>query len=135
MNTTQPIQTKPISQIMTDYIDENNFQHIDVYPLDDINSQGFTAAIFCMDTGKTFWLPTDYMMDERIQKVITDLKESFSPAPIVVGIRAGLAYTIDDGRAFTPPIEIRDYDVDESDHDPDSWRVDDNGKSYWFYPA
>tara|TARA_R110000772_G_scaffold6250_7_gene21948 strand:- start:188 stop:403 length:216 start_codon:yes stop_codon:yes gene_type:complete len=68
MKTPEPIE------IITDYVDENNYQHIDCYFTDDENEEGKTVAIVSQDTGKEFFLDNMYYSNERVQAAIKEVQ-------------------------------------------------------------
>lgn len=69
MKTPEPIE------IITDYVDENNYQHIDCYFTDDENEEGKTVAIVSLDTGKEFFIDNMYYSNKRVQAVILEIQK------------------------------------------------------------
>ena len=69
---------KEIKEIRTDYICDQNLQHIDAYFDEDENSEGKTIAVVCLDTGKDIFFDNRYRMDEGIKEAIKEIKGSLN---------------------------------------------------------
>lgn len=66
-----------ISQIGSDYVDDNNYRHIDVWETSDENEEGKTVAIFCEDTGKTFIIDNRYRNETVIKETLEVVKKDY----------------------------------------------------------
>lgn len=70
---------KPIHEVITDYTDDDNYTHIDVYHSSDPNSSGKSVAIVCRDTKKVYYIDNMYrrtpQVDEAIANVLKDLNQ------------------------------------------------------------
>jgi hypothetical protein len=66
-------------EIRADYIDEQNYMHIDAWESDDDNEEGKTIAIICCDTHKVFFIDNtmrdDYWVQETIRAVLLGLEK------------------------------------------------------------
>jgi hypothetical protein len=60
-------------EIRADYIDEQNFLHIDVWQTEDDNEEGKTIAIICCDTHKVYFIDNTMRNDHRIKDMINDI--------------------------------------------------------------
>lgn len=71
-----------VFEVRNDYIDDNNYCHIDVYESEDENVEGKTVAIVCYNTGKVFYIDALYSLvpsvKEMIDKTIIDYKNTIS---------------------------------------------------------
>jgi hypothetical protein len=65
---------KNVTEVKNDFIDDDNFMHIDVYFDNNANSQGLTVAIICMSTNTVFYVDNAYrncaMVVESIQNIL-----------------------------------------------------------------
>lgn len=61
-----------IHEVITDYTDDQNYTHIDVYNSEDQNESGQTVAIVCNDTYKVFYIDNMY----RNMPIVTDAIDS-----------------------------------------------------------
>ncbi len=64
---------KTIREIRTDYIDDENVQHVDIWFSDDDNAEGKTVAVVCLDTLKVFFYDNDYRINTRVKEAIKEI--------------------------------------------------------------
>ena len=64
---------REIKEIICDYIDDDNYQHIDCYFTNDESESGHTVAIVCLDTKKVFFTDNLYRSDEKVKEVIDNI--------------------------------------------------------------
>ena len=69
---------KAITEIRTDFIDDENIRHIDVYFDNDDNSEGKTVAMVCLDTNKVLYMDNDYRVNDRVKEVIEEILNSIN---------------------------------------------------------
>jgi hypothetical protein len=64
-------------EVRTDYIDEQNYTHIDYWETEDDNESGRTVAIVCRDTKKVYYidnvLRNNYLVNIAISEVLSEL--------------------------------------------------------------
>lgn len=60
-------------EIRADYIDDQNYLHIDVWQTEDDNEEGKTIAIVCCDTHKVYFIDNTMRNDHRIKDMINDI--------------------------------------------------------------
>lgn len=66
---------KPLSEVITNHIDDQNVLHVDVYETSDENEQGKTIAYVCLDTLKVIFSDNRYRLDETVQNAIKEVLE------------------------------------------------------------
>ena len=62
--------SKKISEIKTEFIDDQNLQHIDCWFTDDDNEEGKTIAVVDLDTNKVIFFDNRYRMDDMVKEEI-----------------------------------------------------------------
>lgn len=68
-----------VSEVITDHIDEDNYQYVDVYKTEDRNEGGKTVAVVCLDTNKVFWIDTIYMLSTPVKEAIEEIRKNNNP--------------------------------------------------------
>ena len=66
-----------IAEISSDYVDDANYRHIDVWKTKDENEEGKTVAIFCEDTGKSFITDNNYQTDILVKETLAVIKQDW----------------------------------------------------------
>lgn len=66
---------KKITEVITDYVDDENLLHIDCYFDSDANSQGTTVAVVDLDSGKVIFFDNSYRFDEKVKEAIAEVKK------------------------------------------------------------
>lgn len=61
---------KNIADIRTDYVDDQNLQHIDCWFTEDDNEQGKTVAVVDLDTKKIIFFDNGYRLNEKVKEAI-----------------------------------------------------------------
>ena len=61
------------TEIRTDYIDDQNLQHIDCWFTDDNSEEGRTVAVLDLDTQKVIFFDNRFRASKKIQKVISEI--------------------------------------------------------------
>jgi hypothetical protein len=64
---------KNIAEIRTDYIDDQNLQHIDCWFTDDDNEEGKTVAVVDLDTKKIIFFDNGYRLNEKVKEAINEI--------------------------------------------------------------
>ena len=59
-----------IADIRTDYVDDQNLQHIDCWFTEDDNEQGKTVAVVDLDTKKIIFFDNGYRLNEKVKEAI-----------------------------------------------------------------
>jgi hypothetical protein len=59
-------------EIRADYIDDQNYLHIDMWKSEDDNEEGKTIAIICCDTLKVYFIDNTLRSDHRIKETINN---------------------------------------------------------------
>lgn len=59
-----------ILDIRTDYVDDQNLQHIDCWFTEDDNEQGKTVAVVDLDTKKIIFFDNGYRLNEKVKEAI-----------------------------------------------------------------
>lgn len=67
------------TDVRNDYIDDQNFCHIDCYFTDDDNEQGVTVAIVDMDSKKVYFIDNMFRSDKMVMDAIEDAKNRAMP--------------------------------------------------------
>ena len=68
---------KTIKEIRSDYVDDNNYRHVDVWFSNDENAEGKTVALFCEDTGKHFYMDNVYSLNDGVKTTLEVLKQDW----------------------------------------------------------
>lgn len=72
-----PNKLKPHTMIVkNDYIDEQNFSHIDAWVTNDQDEEGRTIAIVCRDTRKVYFADNRYRNEPMVLSAISKVLES-----------------------------------------------------------
>ena len=66
-----------VSEVRSNFIDDNNYLHIDVYHSSNDNEEGSTVAIICLDTNKVFYLDNTYRFTDVVSEVINEITSEF----------------------------------------------------------
>ena len=66
-------ENKLISEIRTDYIDDDNLQHIDCWFTDNDNEEGKTIAVVDLDTNKVIFFDNRYRLNQEIKIAINEV--------------------------------------------------------------
>lgn len=67
---------RTIEEIRTDYVDDQNLRHIDLYFVE--TEQGETVALFDQDTGKTIWIKNnEWRWNKRVSAAVLDIQEEY----------------------------------------------------------
>ena len=64
---------KEIREIRTDFIDDDNYQHIDAWYSDDENAEGETIALVCLDTQKVIYMDNIHRLNVRVKEAIAEI--------------------------------------------------------------
>lgn len=64
---------KEIKELRTDFIDDNNLQHVDAWFDNDENSEGKTIAVVCRDTKKVIYFDNYYRAVSKVGAVILEI--------------------------------------------------------------
>lgn len=78
----EPIKTP--TEVRSDYVDDQNFTHIDVWFTEDDDEEGITAAIVCNDTAKVYFCDNRLRNDPKILEEISNVLQSIPQTMIVV---------------------------------------------------
>ena len=65
-----------IREVRSNYTDDQNYIHIDVWLSDDDNEEGTTAAIVCGDTKKVFFIDNRLRSNSLILEEISEILKS-----------------------------------------------------------
>jgi hypothetical protein len=68
-------KSKSLSEVRSDYTDDQNYIHIDVWFTDE-DGEGQTAAIVCADTKKVFFIDNTLRNNSAILEEISEVLES-----------------------------------------------------------
>jgi hypothetical protein len=60
-------------EIRTDFIDDQNLQHIDCWFTEDDNEEGKTVAVVDLDSKKVIFFDNAYRFDEGVKSAIKDI--------------------------------------------------------------
>lgn len=77
VNTTREKIMKEIREIRSDYIDDENYRHVDAWFTNDEEEEGKTVALFCEDTGKHFYIDNVYSLDTGVKTTLEILKQDW----------------------------------------------------------
>lgn len=69
---------KKVRSVISDYVDDNNYRHIDCYFSDDENEAGKTVAIICLDTSKVYFIDNMYRGDELVKEEIENIQREIN---------------------------------------------------------
>jgi len=64
---------KTITELRTDYIDDDNLQHIDCWFSENDDEEGKTVAVVDLDTKKVIFFDNRYRADEKVKKAIAGI--------------------------------------------------------------
>lgn len=65
-------------EVRSDYMDDQNYIHIDCWHTDSDNEEGKTIAIVCMDTKKVFFIDNTYRTTPLVIETINDVLKQFN---------------------------------------------------------
>ena len=74
---------KQIEEIKTDFIDDDNLQHIDVYVRG--SEEGEVAGVVCLDTGKEIIFNNGWRVYPEVMDAINEVKKNASKYRILQG--------------------------------------------------
>jgi hypothetical protein len=64
---------KKITELRSDYIDDENLLHIDCWFDNSDNSEGTTVALIDLDTNKVIFLDNLFRLDEKVKEAIAEV--------------------------------------------------------------
>jgi hypothetical protein len=64
---------KEIREIRTDFIDDDNYQHIDAWYSDDDNAEGETIVLVCLDTRKVVYIDNIHRLNPRVTEAVQEI--------------------------------------------------------------
>jgi hypothetical protein len=68
-------KTKSVTEVRSDYTDDQNYIHIDVWFTDE-DDEGKTVAIICADTKKVFFIDNTFRNNSAILEEISEVLKS-----------------------------------------------------------
>ena len=68
--------SKSVKEVRSDYTDDQNFIHIDVWFTENDAEEGRTVAIVCEDTKKIFFIDNTLRMDSLVLNEISEVLKS-----------------------------------------------------------
>lgn len=83
---------KTITEVRTDFIDDDNFNHVDCWT--DDKDQGKTVAIVCRDTKKVFFIDDMYRQDKEVKQAIQEILNSIDEDSDLKSVQINLNETI-----------------------------------------
>lgn len=59
-------------EVRNDFIDDQNYLHIDMWETEDENEEGKTVAIICLDTMKVYYIDNTLRLNDLVKESINE---------------------------------------------------------------
>ena len=116
---------KHIAEIITDHIDEDNFQYVDAYFDDDADSEGKTIAMVCLDTKKVVFIHNEYRLVSKVKNAIKEILDSIviEKPKVVVKIDGGIVTDVFSDTELD--LDVIDFDTEGISEDEEVVKIPD----------